>query len=186
MPTPTGDQADHTQPGLLGFGEPLRQTLDHSRMGRLIDQAAKVTSRRPGGRAPRGYLRSTLEPVWRRLGIARGAPGKPGEPGQPGAVQPPMTGLTGLTGFTGLKETPNQPGGTNGQHGPQKFCPGDYTDQTPGQTDRVKQALAKAKQNAAYRAGLCVDCRECSPSAGRPRCDECHHIHVNTMAGYDQ
>jgi uncharacterized paraquat-inducible protein A len=29
-------------------------------------------------------------------------------------------------------------------------------------------------QNAAYRAGLCVDCKAVRYSAGRPRCDRCH------------
>jgi hypothetical protein len=40
--------------------------------------------------------------------------------------------------------------------------------------------------NAAYTAGLCRDCGERPPSAGRPRCDECHRVHRNMMAGYDQ
>ena len=32
----------------------------------------------------------------------------------------------------------------------------------------------KSKRNAAYRSGLCVDCRTRSYSAGRPRCADCH------------
>ena len=35
------------------------------------------------------------------------------------------------------------------------------------------------ERHAAYRAGLCVDCRDGPYSAGRPRCDRCHDIHVN-------
>jgi putative DNA primase/helicase len=69
--------------------------------------------------------------------------------------------------------------------------PGGLTSDTPGQTDRVARALANAHQATAeahdrYRNGYCRDCGERAPSAGRPRCDECHRIHQNTMAGYDQ
>jgi hypothetical protein len=30
--------------------------------------------------------------------------------------------------------------------------------------------------NAAYLAGLCVDCRSSRHSAGRPRCNDCHTV----------
>jgi Protein of unknown function (DUF3631) len=40
--------------------------------------------------------------------------------------------------------------------------------------------------NAAYTAGLCRDCGDKPHSAGRPRCDECHAIHVRITAGYEQ
>jgi hypothetical protein len=40
--------------------------------------------------------------------------------------------------------------------------------------------------NAAYQAGLCIDCGDRPPSAGRPRCDECHRIHTQVIAGYDR
>jgi hypothetical protein len=40
--------------------------------------------------------------------------------------------------------------------------------------------------NTAYINGLCRDCHERPPSAGRPRCDECHASYVRVMAGYDQ
>lgn len=40
-------------------------------------------------------------------------------------------------------------------------------------------AQATDAQNAAYRAGLCVDCRTVPYSAGRPRCDECHRAQFN-------
>lgn len=30
----------------------------------------------------------------------------------------------------------------------------------------------------AYRRGLCVDCRECPHSPGRPRCEQCHSTYV--------
>lgn len=57
--------------------------------------------------------------------------------------------------------------------------PGGLTAATPGQTDRVARSLANAKaasaeQNDRYRNRTCVDCGERPPSAGRPRCDDCH------------
>lgn len=36
---------------------------------------------------------------------------------------------------------------------------------------------ASPEANAAYRAGLCVDCRVRPYSAGRPRCDECYALY---------
>lgn len=33
---------------------------------------------------------------------------------------------------------------------------------------------ATPESNAAYRAGLCIDCRTVRYSAGRPRCAACH------------
>ena len=109
-------------PDYWGLSSPYGKPLTDTRLGLLIDQATKVTSTRPGGRGPRGYLRSTLEPVWHRLGIGRMQPGAPGEPGEPGAKQPPITGLTDLTGSTGLGETPTQPCGFTPPSGPGR-CP---------------------------------------------------------------
>jgi hypothetical protein len=97
-------------PDYWGDESPYGKQLTETRLGLLIDQATKLTSSRPGGRGPRGYLRATLAPVWHRLGIGRRKPGAPGEPGEPGAEQPPITGLTDLTGCTGLFEAPAEPG----------------------------------------------------------------------------
>jgi hypothetical protein len=84
------------------YGKPLTE----HRLGKLVSQAAKVTSSRIGGRGPRGYVRVTLEPVWHRLGIGRGAPGASGESGESGAEAAPVTACTGSTGCTGSTETP--------------------------------------------------------------------------------
>ena len=35
--------------------------------------------------------------------------------------------------------------------------------------------MSSEQSRARYRAGLCVSCGEKPYSAGRPRCDECHH-----------
>lgn len=64
-----------------GYGKVLTDT----RFGRMVTQASKVTSQRPGGRGPRGYLKSQFNQVWHRLGIGRPEPGALGEPGAPGA-----------------------------------------------------------------------------------------------------
>lgn len=38
---------------------------------------------------------------------------------------------------------------------------------------------SKAERNAAYRAGLCVDCLTAPHSSGRPRCETCHTRFIN-------
>lgn len=58
----------------------------------------------------------------------------------------------------------------------QLFEPGD-----PSTNGHAEQA----DRNAAYRAGMCRDCREKPHAAGMPRCNECHAIHVRVTAGYD-
>ena len=63
-------------------------------LGRLVTQAAKVTSIRRGGVPPRGYLRSQLQPVWRRLGIA------------------PRNNPTNLTNLTNPATNQSQPPGS--------------------------------------------------------------------------
>jgi hypothetical protein len=53
-----------------GADSPYGKALTEHRLGRLLSQAAKITSTRIGGKPPRGYLWQDFEPVWRRLGIA--------------------------------------------------------------------------------------------------------------------
>ena len=69
------------------------------------NEATKATSVRPDSHGPRGYARSTLEPIWRRLGIGPTEPGAPGEPG----VEP-LSGLSEISGCSGLSETLTEPG----------------------------------------------------------------------------
>jgi hypothetical protein len=66
-----------------GYGKALTE----HRFSKLVAQASKATSRRPGGRGPRGFFRLQFDPVWRRAGIGRptGAPGAIGETGATGA-----------------------------------------------------------------------------------------------------
>lgn len=65
------------------YGKELTET----RFGRMVTQATKVTSQRPGGAGPRGYRKDQFSQVWHRLGIGRSQPGEPGEPGEPGGKQ---------------------------------------------------------------------------------------------------
>jgi hypothetical protein len=64
--------------GLSAYGKELTET----RLGRMVNQAAKITSSRPGGSGPRGFLLVNMEQVWLRLKI--GTPHMTGEPGEPG------------------------------------------------------------------------------------------------------
>jgi hypothetical protein len=73
-------------PEYWGAGSSYGKELTDTRLGRMVAQASKITSQRPGGRGPRGYLRVQFEPVWHRLGIGRIEPGAPGEPGEPGVA----------------------------------------------------------------------------------------------------
>jgi hypothetical protein len=52
-----------------GADSPYGKVLSEQRCGRLLSQAAKVTSVRPDTNGPRGYHRSQVEPAWRRLGM---------------------------------------------------------------------------------------------------------------------
>ncbi|MDX1890121.1 DUF3631 domain-containing protein [Mycolicibacterium sp. 050158] len=72
-------------PEYWGAGSSYGKPLTDTRLGRMVAQASKITSARPGGRGPRGYHRTEFDQVWHRLGIGRSEPGAPGYPGAPGA-----------------------------------------------------------------------------------------------------
>lgn len=67
------------------------KALTAHRLGRLVAQASKVTSTRPGGRGPRGYALTSLDPVWRRLGIPPKTSGATGDTGGSGATTAPVS-----------------------------------------------------------------------------------------------
>lgn len=75
---------DHN-PEYWGERSTYGKALTETRFGRMVTQASKITSTRPGGRGPRGYAKDQFSQVWHRLGIGRVQPGAPGEPGEPGA-----------------------------------------------------------------------------------------------------
>ncbi|WP_239656316.1 DUF3631 domain-containing protein [Mycobacterium riyadhense] len=146
-----------------GYGKALTET----RLGKLLSQASQVTSVRPGGRGPRGYLRAQLTPVWSRLriGTPPSSPGAPGEPGSPGAPDDDTHRDNRGNQVHQLKPgaprvgfiPPTGPGRCQGcgfhvaTQGHRDGCPaktrapiGGITPATPGMTDRVVAALAKA------------------------------------------
>ncbi len=61
------------------------KALTEQRFGRIVTQSSKVTSQRPGGRGPRGYMKAQFTGVWHRLGIGRNETGASGEAGASGA-----------------------------------------------------------------------------------------------------
>ncbi|STZ43188.1 DUF3631 domain-containing protein [Mycolicibacterium gilvum] len=87
---PTGELINllvQHNPDYWGPSSPYGKSITPTRLGKLLTQAAKVTSQRPGGRGPRGYLRKQLTPVWERLRLQSSdtPPGAPGYLGEPGA-----------------------------------------------------------------------------------------------------
>jgi hypothetical protein len=72
-------------PEYWGESSNYGKALTDTRFGRIVTQASKVTSLRPGGRGPRGYTKAQFTGVWHRLGIGRISPGALGDPGEPGA-----------------------------------------------------------------------------------------------------
>lgn len=99
------------RPSYWGAQSSYGKELTEQRLGRLLSQSAKITSARPGGGGnPRGFLRSQLEPVWQRLGIAPLRTGHTGQTGHigpdDGSDQPNPTTVTGKTASTGSYKTP--------------------------------------------------------------------------------
>lgn len=70
-------------PDYWGSGSSYGKELTDTRFGRIIVQACKATSSRPGG-GNRGDARSQFELVWHKLGISRSEPGEPGKGGELG------------------------------------------------------------------------------------------------------
>jgi len=83
------------------------KALTEKRFGKLLGQAAKVTSQRPGGRGPRGFFRHQLTQAWTRISpFIAGASGYPGSPGTNDAAYASLTACTGPKGgCTGSEPT---------------------------------------------------------------------------------
>lgn len=71
-------------PEYWGATSPYGKQLPDTRFGRMIVQACKVTSSRPGG-GSRGFTRAQFEMVWHKLGISSPKPDEHGERGEPGS-----------------------------------------------------------------------------------------------------
>ncbi len=155
-------------PEFWGAGSPYGKPLTETRFGRLLSQSAKVTSQRPGGAGPRGYLRSQFVQVWHRLNIARIQPGEPGYPGEPGGRNRDNR----VSQLHQVERDTPEPGDDQAPIG----AP---TDHTPGMTPRVRAALA----NAATKS-LCTQCGRAPARTGSDICDLCtaRRDAVNTAA----
>lgn len=131
-------------PEFWGEQSSYGKRLTDTRFGRLVAQASKVTSLRPGGRGPRGYTKDQFSRVWHRLGIGRDKPGAPGYPGAPGANG---TECTALTDCTGLELTLSEPGsarGGFGAHPPCFHCDRPVTDRRQDAHRRYVHAACEA------------------------------------------
>lgn len=97
---------DHN-PDYWGERSSYGKALTEHRFGKLLAQAAKVVSQRPGGRGPRGFFRWQFLPAWHQLHIGKtpGAIGAIGYSGASGANPEDDAGLTGLTSCTGRTDT---------------------------------------------------------------------------------
>lgn len=97
-------------PAYWGEQSSYGKRLTEQRMGRLLSQACKVTSSRPGGgNNPRGYLRVDLEPVWRSLRIPEDTtpPREPDEPDKPDT--PDEHDTADMSDKSGLSDTKGDP-----------------------------------------------------------------------------
>lgn len=76
----------HHNPDYWGERSSYGKALTPHRMAKMVAQASKVTTVRPGGRGKRGYSHAVLAPIWKRLGVApisSGASGPTGDNGAP-------------------------------------------------------------------------------------------------------
>jgi len=81
-------------PDEWGHGSPFGKPITAQRLGRMLASSYGVNSHRLDREGPRGYTRASLEPVWRRMGIAPEV--------APVAAPPPReTGASGASGGTG-------------------------------------------------------------------------------------
>jgi hypothetical protein len=70
-----------THPEVWGDQSSFGKRLTAQRLGRMLVGAYNVHSDRPDAQGPRGYLRSSLEPAFRRFGL--GVPREPAHPAEP-------------------------------------------------------------------------------------------------------
>lgn len=137
-------------PEYWGPGSRYGKALSDTRFGQIVARASRVTSERLGGRGPRGFLRSRLEPAWHWLGIARSQePGAPNEAGAAGADD-------------------------HDQHQVHQDNHLHRVHEDPSRLTGEKATPTPETGNVAYRNGLCASCCARPHGAGRPLCDGCH------------
>lgn len=161
---------------ISAYGKALTET----RFGRMVTQASKVTSQRPGGRGPRGYTKEQFIQVWHRLGIGRSEPGALGEPGAPGANRAAnLHQVHRVNQVHRVERVPPAPGAERRQDSQNHLDfvspPGGVTAATPGMTDRVQRILNGTRSTPTVTAdppchycGNPVVGKQAEPGTGRP------------------
>ncbi|RUP03035.1 MAG: DUF3631 domain-containing protein [Mycobacterium sp.] len=76
-------------PDHWGAASAYGKALTEHRLGRIVRQAAKLSSTRPGGRGPRGFTKAQFNRVWRSLGIDGTPTYASGASGESGAISAP-------------------------------------------------------------------------------------------------
>ncbi|MGH3555488.1 MAG: DUF3631 domain-containing protein, partial [Mycobacterium sp.] len=141
------------------YGKPL---TDRGLAKLLRPYGVKSRNVRVGNDQGKGYCRDDLADAWHRY--------VPAVPTSQGGEKPSSTSENGRDGSGTDEPFENRPSADQREN--TRWDAG-----TLG-TDVVRKnghpTPATVQQNAAYRAGLCIDCRTRPPSAGRPRCAECH------------
>ena len=122
------------------------EPIDSRRLASLLRKyGIEPKPHRDGGRVFKGYSRAQFEDAWSRYL-------EPAPVGSPRAQS-----VTSVTEGTETIRYPERDGSTHNSN-----------------SGAQHRGSSTPESNDAYRAGLCVDCREQPHSAGRPRCDECH------------
>ncbi len=177
--------------------QPSTPARDETDSGHAHDPGPLTSARRPPtGGPPRWAEVNAVSssdlggrggPRWAE--VTDQQPGAPGEPGEPGAhmagVVGEVSGSAELSGCSGLKETPTEPGvngeppgitgcGHTGQGAQREPIPGALAPDSPGQTDRMKQAHAKATANTQPACSLCGEPLWAPASIERGLCERCH------------
>lgn len=130
---PTGDLVAlliKHNPDYWGPSSTYGKALSVTRLGKLLAQSTKASSRRDGNRGPRGYSRGQLAPTWKRLRIDSppscnpepppNRPGSLGEAGYPGSKPAPDS--QDSQDSQGYQDDPGVPGATSAIC---KFCGAD-------------------------------------------------------------
>jgi len=183
----------------------LRQKVKVNLRGYFDGEVSQliIENRVEEGRSDRGavyravhrYTIGTPQPTCENNGVPNGVPvyhpptrgdTRPGKTARAARViaAPCATAVgrlvDGNTATDSLQQTP-----------PGLFAAAEATPDGPPLNRRQRRAAgqrgpATAAQSAAYVRGLCMDGCGRKPSAGRPRCEQCHRAYVAVVSGYDR
>lgn len=182
-----------SNPEYWGLGSAYGKPLTDHRLGRMVAQASKITSARPGGRGPRGYHKTEFLQVWHRLGIGRNETGASGYTGATGAddnhlhrsnqmhrieSDPLLFGAQTGAGpdissselFPAESEPVHHPE-TGAPPSPASMPPRLRTITNPEHTQQPERRRERTRGK--HRAPLCPDCRRAPARTDAGCCDFC-------------